>query len=110
MKATLLVLTFFISSVSLAQTLELKKIEKESYSFFDSYTFENIQILEANLQTTTPYKIFETLPTGTLVFTPQNFNKLRAYPDFSKYNLKNELRKVMLEIPGLYRPIEHKSF
>ena len=39
-----------------------------------------------------------------LVFTPQNFNTNNSFPDFSKYILRDELRKVMLEIPGLYRP------
>lgn len=109
MKNTLIILTLFISSFSFAQTLELKKIEKESYSFFDSYTFEKMDALETNLKTTAPYKNFEAIPIGTLVFTPQNFNKLTAYPDFTSYTLKNELRKVMLEIPGLHRPIDHNS-
>ena len=107
MKTKLILLTLFISSFSFAQTLELKKIDKKDYSFFDSYTFENIQILETNLKTTAPFKKFEAIPTGNLVFTPQNFNINRAYPDFTSYTLKNELRKVMLEIPGLHRPINH---
>ncbi|WP_203458306.1 hypothetical protein [Lacinutrix sp. WUR7] len=110
MKTTQILVTLFISSFSFAQTLELKKIEKESYSFFDSYTFEKILVLEKNLKTTAPYKKFEAIPTDNLVFTPQNFNRLTAYPDFTSYTLKNELRKVMLEIPGQYRPINPDSF
>ncbi|WP_452228842.1 MULTISPECIES: hypothetical protein [unclassified Lacinutrix] len=109
MKKTLLLVSLFISAISFAQTIELKKIDKKSYSFFDSYTFEKILVLETNLKTTAPFKNFEAIPTGNLVFTPQNFNRLTAYPDFTSYTLKNELRKVMLEIPGLHRPIEPNS-
>lgn len=110
MKKILLISALFIGSISFAQTLELKKIDKENYSFFDSYTFENVYALEKNLKKTAPYKHFEAIPIGTLVFTPQNFNRLTAYPDFTSYTLKNELRKVMLEIPGLHRPIDHNPF
>ena len=110
MKATLIILTLFISAVSFAQTLEFKKIDKADYSFFDSYTFENVYALEKNLKTTAPYKNFDFMGSERLVFTPQNFNTNTSFPDFSKYFLKDELRKVMLEIPGLHRPINHKPF
>ncbi|MDO6598104.1 hypothetical protein Q4512_14365 [Oceanihabitans sp. 2_MG-2023] len=106
MKIKLTCLTLLLSVISFAQTLELKKIKKENYSFFDSYTFENIYTLEENLKTTAPFKNFETITNRNLVFIPQNFNRNTAYQDFSKYFLKYELQKVMLEIPGLDRPID----
>lgn len=110
MKLPFLILFLFVSTISFSQTLELKKIENKKYSFFDSYTFEKINILENNLKTTAPFISLDIFYERRLVFIPQNFNMGNSNQDFSKYFLQDELRKVMLEIPGLQRPINHNPF
>ncbi|MDX1277969.1 hypothetical protein [Oceanihabitans sediminis] len=107
MKTTLAIIALFVSSMSFSQSTDLKEFFKKNYTFFDSYTFDKIYTLKENLKTTVPFKIYETSNSGIISFAPQDLNKSIYFQDFSKYYLKDELRKVMLEIPGLHRPIDH---
>ncbi|MFD2824261.1 hypothetical protein ACFS5M_11320 [Lacinutrix iliipiscaria] len=111
MKTSITLLALFISTLSFAQTLEQQNLLKKNYYLFDSYTFENIHALKENLKKTSfPIKNLNEMSNGSLVFTPQNFNKNISSYEFPKYRLQKELQKVMLEIPGLTIPIDYESF
>ncbi|WP_188466472.1 hypothetical protein [Bizionia arctica] len=108
MKNSVLIFSIFISSFSFAQSIDQGTTLKKNYDLLEGFTNEYVYSLTDNSRhISLQIQNFDNRnPNIEFYSDPYSYKKNR-FLDFSDYKLTDELKNVMLEIPGLDRPIDY---
>lgn len=116
MKYLVVIFAFCFSMSSYAQQLNTEPIElPQSLSFLKLPSFQDrlntINELKTNVK---PYTFtideLDRIRSGHLFISTKSFNNSFTFLGPSTIDLRKELRKVMLAIPGQYEPVTPKGF
>lgn len=116
MKYLITIFVFCMSMSSFAQQLDTKPIELPlSLSVLEFPNFQDRFIAINDLKTEIKPYIFthdelDRIRSGHLFISTKSFNNNFTFLGPSTIDLKKELRKVMLEIPGQFMPVGPKGF
>lgn len=104
MKNSVIIFSIFISSFSFAQSIDQGTIFKKNYDLLEGITNEYVYSLtDNNVYISLLVRNFDKRsPNIEFYSDPYSYKKNHIF-DFPKYELKN----VMLEIPGMDRPLDY---
>jgi hypothetical protein len=110
MKNSIIIFFFFLSSFSFGQVINQETLFQKNYNFLEEHTNNivyslndsSVQMLELYSNSNMNKGYFEI----NLISERYSYKK-NIFFNFPHYKLTEELKSVMLEIPGLDKPIDY---